>query len=96
MKVKKCGALESRTKTALPLRCIAVRCNNNGDPTCINVIQICIKSHFSVLSFMSYDVRYEPVNFVVSGAGVPKKFRLESLLKKFILFKTQFFSEKFL
>ena len=32
--------------------------------------------------FLSYDVRYEPVNFVVSRAGVPKKFRLESLLKK--------------
>ena len=46
--------------------------------------------------FMSYDVRYEPVNFMVSGAGVPKKFRLESLLKIFILFKTQLFSEKFL
>ena len=47
--------------------------------------------------FMSYDVRYEPVNFVVSGVGVPKKFKLENLLKKFILFKTQFFfSEKFL
>ena len=41
--------------------------------------------------FMSYDVRYEPVNFVVSGVGVPKKFKLENLLKKFILFKTQFF-----
>ena len=46
--------------------------------------------------FMSYDVRYEPVNFMVSGAGVSKKFRLESLLKIFILFKTQLFSEKFL
>ena len=26
--------------------------------------------------FMSYDVRYEPVNFMVSGAGVPKKFNI--------------------
>ena len=95
MKVNKCGVLElfppiQELKTALPLRCMAVRCNNTGDPTCINVIQICIKSHFSVLS-LSYDVRYEPINFVVSGAVVPKKFRLENLLKNSFCSRRNFF-----
>ena len=67
----------SRTKMALLLRCIAVRCNNTGDPTCIIVIQICIKSHFSDLSLclMTSDMS-------LSIAGVPKKFRLKNLLKK--------------
>ena len=47
--------------------------------------------------FMCYDVRYEPVNFVVSGAVVPKKFRLENLLKNSFCSKRNFFfSEKFL
>ena len=79
MKVNKCGVLESQTKAALPVRCIAIRCNNTGDRTCINMIQTCMKSHFSVLS-LSYDVKCEPVNFGISGTGVTKKFRLENLL----------------
>ena len=72
-------SFNSQTKAALPVRCIAIRCNNTGDRTCINMIQTCIKSHFSVLS-LSYDVKCEPVNFGISGTGVTKKFRLENLL----------------
>ena len=71
----------SRTKTALPLRCISVRYNNTGDPTCINVIEVCIKSHLSVLSLclMTSDMS---LSISWSAERVPKKFRLESLLKK--------------
>ena len=39
----------------------------------------CIKSRFLVPESMSHDFAYEPINFVVSGTGVSKKFILKKL-----------------
>lgn len=41
----------------------------------------CIKSRFLVTESMFDDVRYEPINFVISGKGVSKKFKLQKILK---------------
>lgn len=40
-----------------------------------------IKSRFSVPESMSLDFAYEPINFVVSGTGVSKKFILKNSKK---------------
>ena len=45
----------------------------------------CIKSRFSVTESMFDDVRYEPINFVISRKGVSKRFRLKKILKNLIL-----------
>ena len=50
----------------MSVRCVAVRCNNTGDPKKGVSMH---KSHFSVTEFMSHEVTYEPVNFVISGTG---------------------------
>ena len=42
----------------------------------------CIWSRFSVPEFLSYDITYEPVNFVIRRTSVPKNFRIWNFLQK--------------
>ena len=58
--------------------------------------RVFISRSYENRSNLNYDVSYDPVNFLVSGTGVPMKFRLKFFKKIPFCSKCKLFSKKFL